>query len=175
MQAWHLFCFLFDMLSKPGKIVRIAGAMLLLFILGCNHTDHAIEPVEKVTKYNPKNASAPVTDTIYAGDRDTTILIKVDEAFIIGHIIANKAQPEYTLSARKGQTVTAILKPSKKGGNVRINQIQQPGGAFDGPFGDSLSYTFKRSGNIRFIIGENLMAGDPYTGDFILHIKLSEL
>lgn len=92
----------------------------------------------------------------------------------MGHITANKQHPAYSLSVQKGQTITATIKPVKKGGNVRINQIQLPGGAFDGPFGDSLSYASKRSGVICFIIGENLMAGDPYTGDFLLHIKVAD-
>lgn len=148
--------------------------MLLAFNLGCNHPDHTKEQVNKTPDSNTVHPLIRANDTIYAGDGDTTVRLNNGQAYITGHIIANKNQPKYTLSARKGQTVTAILKPLKKGGNVRINQIQQPGGAFDGPFGDSLSYTFKRSGKIHFIIGENLMAGDPYTGDFILHIILSE-
>ncbi|MEO5890334.1 MAG: hypothetical protein ABIQ31_08785 [Ferruginibacter sp.] len=116
----------------------------------------------------------PLADTIFAGDKDTTIQIKDKAAYIMGHIVANKKQPGYTVQGKKGQIVTAVIKPMQKGGNVRINQIQQPGGAFDGPFGDSLTYTFKRNGALRFIIGQNLMAGDPYTGDFILRITSSE-
>ncbi|MEP7110497.1 MAG: hypothetical protein ABI760_21065 [Ferruginibacter sp.] len=161
------------MFSQPGKIYRSTGFLILALILGCNNTDHSNKEVngEKDSNATPVSINQ-LYDTINSGDRDTTVLLKTGEAFIKGHIIANKSLPKYTIFARKGQTVTAILKPLKKGGNVRINQVQQPGGAFDGPFGDSLSYTFKNNGNIRFIIGENLMAGDPYTGYFILHIIL---
>jgi hypothetical protein len=113
---------------------------------------------------------AAMIDTIFAGNEDTTIIIKANRAILKGHIIADQHQPVYTVKGVKGQTITAMVRPSKKGGNVRINQIQQPGGAFDGPFGDSLSYTFREDGSLRFIIGENLMAGDPYTGDFIFHL-----
>lgn len=115
----------------------------------------------------------PARDTIDAGSGDTTIRLKNGEAFVKGHLDADKIRPTYTINAEKGQTIIGIVRPTKKGGNVRINQIQQPGGAFDGPFGDSLSYTLKKTGRLRFIIGENQMAGDRYTGDFILHLRLS--
>jgi hypothetical protein len=162
------------MFKQPIKLFWIAATMLLLFNPGCNHAGKSPEPVNKTPGPLAAPAIIETIDTINAGGRDTTILLKDGEAFISGHITANKSGPVYTLPAHKGQTVTAIIKPVKSRGNVRINQIQQPDGAFDGPFGDSLSYTFKKSGNIRFIIGENLMAGDPFTGDFILHVILSE-
>ena len=166
---------MFAMFSLPGKINGIAGSILLVFILSCNQTDHPGKQVKETVNPGTVNIPMAAIDTIYAGDGDTTVLLKNGEVYITGHIVANKNQPQYTFAARKGQTMTVTLKPLKKGGNVRINQIKQPGGAFDGPFGDSLSYIFKRSGNIHFIIGENLMAGDPYTGYFIVHIRLSEL
>lgn len=78
----------------------------------------------------------------------------------------------YTLPGWSHQTFTAKVKPVAKGGNVRISQIQNPGGAFDGLFGDSVTYVTEDNGNLRFIIGENVMNGDRYTGDFILHIVI---
>lgn len=135
-----------------------------------------VDTVEKTSKLiDPASIATvgPARDTIDAGSDDATIELKNGEAFVKGHLDADKIRPAYTVNAQKGQTIVGIVRPAKKGGNVRINQIQQPGGAFDGPFGDSLSYTFKKAGRLRFIIGENQMAGDRYTGDFILHLKLS--
>ncbi|MCW3092130.1 MAG: hypothetical protein JWP81_3199 [Ferruginibacter sp.] len=119
-----------------------------------------------------KNILPPV-DTMVSGQKDTIVLLNQGQAFIRGHIKPNSHQPKYTLPVWKGDTVTATIKPVEKGGNVRINQLQQPGGQFDGPFGDSVRYLVKSNGNLHFIIGENQMAGEPYTGDYVLHIKVN--
>lgn len=157
-------------LLRPGKLC-LGVLMTFSFIHpACkgktSSGGSAVPPTDATVREEP----AAMIDTIFAGNEDTTIIIKANRAIVKGHIIADQHQPVYTVKGVKGQTITAVLKPSKKKGNVRINQIQQPGGAFDGPFGDSLSYTFREDGSLRFIIGENLMAGDPYTGDFIFHL-----
>lgn len=162
------------MLIQPINIIRIIVFILLIVSPGCNHPADVKKPIKEKPGTVKKTNELTAVDTIFAGERDTSVIINGNEAFIKGRIVANQAQPKYTLSLKKGQRVTAVLKAFRKGGNVRINQIQQPGGAFDGPFGDSLNYILKKSGNLRFLIGENLMAGDPYTGEFILHIKVSE-
>jgi hypothetical protein len=153
------------------RITLISACCLLIFGAGCNNDGGpaatAIAPDSPVIKYPSENL-----DTLLAGESDTTAIFINGKSVIKGHITANKHHPQYIVPALKGQTLTVLLKPTPKGGNVRINQIQQPGGAFDGPFGDSLSYTFKRDGNLSIIIAENLMAGDPYTGNFILKLFL---
>ena len=163
------------MFSRIIKKYTVANALILFFALSCHNPEHPAEAAEKKTEAPPATTTEPLIDTIYAGMADTAIQLERGEIFINGHILANEHPPRYTISGRKGQMITAVIKPTKEGGNVRINQIRQPGGAFDGPFGDSLSYTFKRNGDLQFIIGENLMAGDPYTGDFNLHIILAGL
>src|SRR5207302_7517196 len=119
---------------------------LLLLVLSCHNSGHSADETNKKTEVSPETTIKRPFDTIYAGTTDTTIQFNEGEIFIKGHIAANKHQPRYTVHGRRGQTVTAIVSPLEKGGNVRINQIQQPGGAFDGTFGDSLTYTFKRDG-----------------------------
>ncbi|MBC7889984.1 MAG: hypothetical protein H7Z13_19070 [Ferruginibacter sp.] len=153
------------MFPPPLKINYITGIVLVLLHLGCNQTN-------ETANYTPENNAIQAIDTIYASDRDTVILLNDGEAFIKGHINTNKKQPKYTLPVWKGQAVTAYVKPLTKNGNIRINQVQKPGGVFTSPFDDSLSYTIETNGNILFVIGENLMAGDPYTGEFILHITV---
>ncbi|MEO6734110.1 MAG: hypothetical protein ABIN01_23010 [Ferruginibacter sp.] len=116
---------------------------------------------------------AQLIDTINAGSHDTTILPINGEAFIKGHINAkDKIQPNYTLPVWKDQMITAIITPAAKKGNVRINKLQKPDGTFDGPFGDTLRYTADKNGIIQFIIGQKLKAGDPYTGEFLLHVTV---
>jgi len=158
---------------------KISIVALSLLVLATRCADNTPEtPVDKadssLSRIEPDTVATIIKalpDTIFAQNKDTTAVLANGEAFIKGHIRANKGQPVYTVNGLKGQSFTATIKPVEKGGNVRINQIQLPDDSFDGPFGDSLRYTLKRSGKLRFIIGQNMMAGDPWTGDFIFHLK----
>ena len=150
---------------------------MLVLTIGCGNDDHqtAVNPTDsalnQIIPDTPSTVVMASTDTIFAENEDTTVVLANGEAFIKGHIRANKRQPVYSVKGSKGQTFIATIKPIEKGGNVRINQIQLPDKSFDGPFGDSLQYTLKKSGILRFIIGQNMMAGDPWSGDFVFHIK----
>ncbi len=55
-------------------------------------------------------------------------------------------------------------------GNLRINTIMLPDGTTDGPFGRTLDYDIPSSGTVRLEIGESLMQGDPWGGDFTVSI-----
>lgn len=57
--------------------------------------------------------------------------------------------------------------------NLRISTITLPDGSTDGPFGRTLDREIHSAGKIRLEIGESLMQGDPWGGDFKLAIKLS--
>lgn len=56
--------------------------------------------------------------------------------------------------------------------NIRFNQIVMPGGGTDGPFGRSIEYDLVRRGTYRLVIGESLMAGEPWGGEFMLELWL---
>lgn len=118
------------------------------------------------------SSEAPVRDTIEAGARDTTIFIRDGEATIKGHLEGNKITPTYILPAWRGQTMVAVIKPLKKGGNVRINQIIQAGHISEGPFSDSFNYKFESNGNVRLVIGSDTQSGKPYTGNYYLHVTI---
>ena len=59
---------------------------------------------------------------------------------------------------------------SSKPGNIRINQIISPDSNSDGPFGKDLEYKLNQQGEFKLIIGESLMQGDPFEGDYILKV-----
>lgn len=58
--------------------------------------------------------------------------------------------------------------------NLRISMITLPGGATDGPFGREIDYDIPSSGTIRLEIGESMMQGDEWGGDFTLDIRLTK-
>ena len=129
-------------------------------------------PGSRITPAPSTEVVSALPDTIFAGGKDTTIILVNGETLIKGYSRANKRHPSYSVRVEKGQTIIATIKPMQKGGNVRINQLQLPDQSFDGPFGDSLHYLVKKSGTLRFIIGQNMMAGDPWTGDFIFYLRV---
>jgi len=57
--------------------------------------------------------------------------------------------------------------------NIRFNQIILPNGEMDGPFGREIEYKLIRNGQYRLSLGESLMAGDPWEGNFKVDITLS--
>lgn len=59
---------------------------------------------------------------------------------------------------------------SSKPGNIRINQIISPDSNSDGPFGKDLEYKLNQQGEFKLIIGESLMQGDPFEGEYILKV-----
>lgn len=150
----------------------ISAYLLYVLTASCNNSPTRDAILKQIDSTSQPAITSPANDTIYANEGDSTIRLTNQQVFIKGHLTANKHQPVYTIQVTKGQTITATIKPLEKRGNVRINQIKKPDGSFDGPFGDSLSYQVKSTGNISFLIGENLMAGDPWTGYFILCLKV---
>ncbi|NQD70547.1 hypothetical protein HP439_07430 [Sphingobacterium shayense] len=64
------------------------------------------------------------------------------------------------------------LKTPTNTGNLRINQLIMPDGTADGPYGRELSDSLTKIGTYQIIIGESLMQGDPYAGDYFLKIEI---
>ena len=56
--------------------------------------------------------------------------------------------------------------------NIRISQIIMPDGSGDGPFGRRIVRDLPMRGTYRLRIGENMMAGDAWGGDFYLELCL---
>jgi len=57
--------------------------------------------------------------------------------------------------------------------NIRFNQIIMPNGEMDGPFGREIEYKLAGDGQYYLVLGESLMAGDPWEGNFNVEITLS--
>ena len=57
--------------------------------------------------------------------------------------------------------------------NLRFTQIYLPDGSADGPFGREIEYDLPQQGLYKLIVGENMMAGDPWAGTFTIHIEVS--
>ena len=71
-----------------------------------------------------------------------------------------------------GKQLNASLFSDDKRANIRISQVEFPDSTFDGPFGRELYYKIKTPGNYKIIIGEDMMAGDRWPGDFVMKISV---
>lgn len=58
--------------------------------------------------------------------------------------------------------------------NIRFNQITMPNGNQDGPFSREIDYELTQPGTYQLSIGESLMAGDPWGGEFTIEIELTD-
>ena len=75
-----------------------------------------------------------------------------------------------------GDSITGQLQSDDDTANIRFTQIFIPvgkQGKFDGPFSRTISYPVTVKGNYKLIIGENLMTGTDWKGNFrcIVQIK----
>lgn len=85
---------------------------------------------------------------------------------------SNHQHIDVPISILKGGTLLATLSSNDKNANIRISQIGFPDSTFDGPFGRNLNYKIKTPGNYKLIIGEDMMAGDRWNGDFSLKVSV---
>jgi len=69
--------------------------------------------------------------------------------------------------------LTAHLSSTDSIANIRFAQITMPDGTMDGPFGRELEYNLSQNGLYKISIHESLMAGDPWGGEFTVHVKLT--
>lgn len=172
--SWHKNGLLFRM-----KHPAIFLLFLPLILFSCSQLAKEEKiPGKDTLAAQPVIKDSLVRDTlipegaIYANESDTSILLQNGEAYLKGHISPKASPRKYALNVTTGQTITATVKPLEKNGNVRITQLQLPDKSFEGPFGDSLTYVTKSKGALSIIVGQNMMAGDPWTGSFILHVTV---
>ncbi|MBC7498022.1 hypothetical protein H7170_00075 [Candidatus Gracilibacteria bacterium] len=64
--------------------------------------------------------------------------------------------------------------PAGTQGNLRWSQVVMPDGTMDGPFGQDTNYNLAQTGSYELIFHENMMSGDPWTGDAWIMITLQK-
>jgi hypothetical protein len=123
-----------------------------------------------------------------AAEEKTQDVVVASESGTIVLDLTGEAGSELKFKVRKesGQTMTfrfhngefdhlhATLSSDDEAANVRFTQIIMPDGEADGPFGMEIDYELVKEGEYRLLVNENMMAGDPWEGEFTLEISLSE-
>ncbi len=65
-----------------------------------------------------------------------------------------------------------IVFPNSTVANLRLSQIVLPNGIMDGPFWQKTGYNLAQLGGYQLIFNENMMAGEPWSGEAIITLTL---
>jgi len=148
-----------------NKIIFFA---IFIYLISCHQKEQKKtfeDPLVAIENDSVKTEKKMLNDTLPKGLSalsDTLILkLKTDNAN--DHLTI-------PLSITSGKELFASLSSDDKNANIRISQVELPDRTFDGPFGRDLHYKMKAPGNYKIIIGENMMAGDRWKGDFVLRV-----
>lgn len=76
--------------------------------------------------------------------------------------------------SKGNKSIAAKLSTKDTLANIRFTQIILPNGLQDGPFSRELAYSTPIDGIYRLLIGENMMAGDPWGGILEVEVLLSK-
>jgi aminopeptidase C len=159
------------------QVLVFLSALLLTVFYSCNKTD---DPTEN----NIDNAIDNAMDNEKSVEKEkaekefNTRTIKVtfpegiNNITLYEYINGFGDKIVYEFDAMEGQILYAFVYTKIGKGNVVINQIVTPGGIADGPFGERITYLLKESGKWKLIIGEDMMAGEPWKGDYSLQFEI---
>lgn len=139
---------------------------MVVILFSCNAGSE--NPVQKDSVISSKPAP-PVIDY---GSVTKQLVVSPDSDTLIKELTFKNKEThvETSFIISKGDSLFAVLTSRDAKANIRITQIQFPDSTFDGPFGRELKYKISEDGNYKIIMGPNMMAGDPWTGDFTLKV-----
>ena len=150
--------------EKPGIVM---GLVLSLFLIACGGRPEKKEQ----EKHGP--AGKPVAGVTEVS-RDT-LALSLENGFVRGKVYKEERDKKYfILKTDAPATVSARLESEDTLANLRFTQIFLPDGSADGPFGRELEYNLEKPGIYVLSVGENMMAGDPWSGDFSIEVKLEK-
>ncbi|MDU1890209.1 MAG: lipoprotein [Dysgonomonas sp.] len=151
-----------------NRFVLFLGIIFLL--AGCN---------TKTSKVNEEQVADQINDEI---EKDW-IVAPSDSGYVHLNLIDGKGKLQihkekdkiiYIVFQSKGYNkVSAKLSSADSLANIRFSQIFLPDGTMDGPFGRDLDYKLPSDGEYKVSVHENMMAGDPWGGNFFIEVVLS--
>ena len=158
------------------KTQHAVGILIFIFLAACNSVENNAKPAPG----NPDSLPAKQLIT-----EDTHAIPKAPPDTVARLIFTNMGTQEvkgivkpkgpkfvchFTVPA--SANLNASILTEKKDCNIRIINIILPGNKMEGPYGRELTYKLPVKGDYQLVVGNNLMAGDPETCEFVLRIKL---
>lgn len=94
------------------------------------------------------------------------------KTFTVQHTSGEATKVSFINSEAKSMKVTITFHTDENTPNLRFSQIIMPDGQSDGPFGIETEYDLDQFGWYTLIFNENMMAGDPWSGEATISITL---
>lgn len=145
---------------------KIVLLFMLFAFVSCNQNNDRKEFSKDLPTINTDSskvenqANLDSSKSILSPGKDTLVLkLKMDSA---------NQHVTVPINISGGDTLFAIVTSKDKKANIRISQVGLPNSTFDGPFGRKIGYKIKDSGDYKIIVGEDMMAGNRWNGDFTL-------
>lgn len=113
--------------------------------------------------------------TVENTDPAAPIEVTLDEnssAVVTGSMTGLKDMKTYVVEVPAGKKLSIKLTPAEEIANLRIHQIISPSDEADGPFGQDATTDVTEAGKWSIVIGESLMVGEDYIGDYTLSIAV---
>ncbi|MGI8634944.1 MAG: hypothetical protein ACR2KZ_06040 [Segetibacter sp.] len=150
--------------------------IIVLAIAGCRNIESdSHSSADKKMSMNDSSAS-PVNsyETDFTEDSIITIKFPKDSSSttVKGRIKGINNPITVNVPVTKGDKLMVRLIPEGSVANIRINQLFMPDGKADGPFGRRMDMKIRQHGDYKIIVGENLMQGEEWKGNFTLTVKV---
>lgn len=148
---------------------KIFVLLILISAFSCNQNNG--EKGSQKNAFLPARNDSSKSETKVVNDTMPKGLSVLSDTLVL-KLAMDSANQHITvpLKIASGKELFASLSSEDKNANIRISQVGLPDSTFDGPFGRVLHYKMKTPGNYQLIIGENMMAGDRWKGDFVLRV-----
>jgi hypothetical protein len=147
---------------------KFVSLLIFTAFFSCNQG----EKNKTIDDYLPpiKNDSVKISPKVH--DDSLNKVLSPEQGTLIFNLKMGRNNQHVTVPVGilRGDTLFATLSSNDKNANIRISQIGFPDSTFDGPFGSNLDYKIKVPGNYKIIIGEDMMAGDRWNGNFSLKV-----
>lgn len=156
--------------------MRIGLFLSIIAIAGCSdiQNDNNASKDSTTSNINSSKSAKRVVQTDFTKDSVFTIRFPEDSSSVTvtGKMTGINHPISVYIPITKGNLLTIILAPGDSTAKIRISQLFMPNGKADGPFGKNLRRKITQPGNYKVIIGENLMQGEEWKGDFLLTVKV---
>ncbi len=157
----------------------------VVFLIAVNTTFYACSGSGKKGQENTilkdslsvKNSLTPPVkpDSVAIASDSTIVQLSITDGKGKVQAHKNKGQTIYIrFESNRFKKLSAQLSSQDLNANVRFSQIKLPDGTMDGPFGQKMDYTLPSDGVYTLSVNENIMAGDPWEGDFTVEVVLSK-
>lgn len=164
------------------RYIRILLAWWILALTGCTLT-----PIQDITNSGQQLSGAvsgevigtgeehqpPLTNTLTWAKNEYTLLFNntSEEKITIYHQAWEKTKL-FFINTKTWSMNAQIAFEQVWSGNLRLSQIVMPDGNMDGPFDQNTTYDLDQLWWYQLIFHENMMSGDPWSGNAIITVTL---